>query len=144
MRNWTDKPFSQINLTPMVGVLLALFAVLASVGQPSGIPATNAPIVPGEPYYPLPPGVIVKVSAAGVPLVDGMPSSWEDVAQESKAKLAVQKANWPYPNQDLATIAIDADEGVSYGAVFELYRRLEAAGVPPAYLARDPVGPELY
>ncbi|ATQ42032.1 ExbD/TolR family protein [Caulobacter mirabilis] len=121
------KLFSRIDLTPMVGVLLALFAVTATVGwPPSEVEAFDL----DHPGCNLPPAGVDHGARSKVLVVsansDGSVSLNERrmpraaFATELRHLAALERA---------PGIWVRADADVQYGAVFALYRQIESVGL---------------
>lgn len=117
-----NKPFSRMDLTPLVGVLLALFAMLIAVGLPSGEADAGDLNAPGctlgpPPGSPLPPmAAVVSVQSGGI-----------FVGQSRVTFLGLPEAVRAYPSSRRG-VFVRADADVDYARVFAVYQRLEANG----------------
>ena len=114
------RPMSEINVTPMVDVMLVLLIVfmvaapLLTVGVPVDLPKTQAPTI-NEQKEPL----VVTVNAQGQIYVQETPI-------ESDALLPKLQAITEN-NQD-ATIYVRGDKGINYGRVMEVMGLIASAG----------------
>ncbi len=121
------KPFSRIDLTPMVGVLLALFAAAATVG-PSSSEADAFDL--DHPGCRLPPpdvdqgarlkALLVSANSDGSVSLNERRMSRAAFATELRHLAALRRA---------PGVWVRADADVSYGEVFGLYREIERAGL---------------
>lgn len=138
------KPFSQINLTPLVGVLLAVFALLATVqpqpavGADVGMQPLNPPI--GHPPR-RPDPVMIHVSSAGRISLNGRPSSQDRLVADVLSLRGSPEDSSPSVRGERQRAYLDADNRASYGTVFDVYRALQAAGVDVVYYTRNPEDP---
>jgi len=111
---------SEINVTPMVDVMLVLLIVfmvaapLLTVGVPVDLPKTQAPTI-NEQKEPL----VVSINAQGQIYVQETPI-------ESDALLPKLQAITEN-NQD-ATIYVRGDKGINYGRVMEVMGLIASAG----------------
>ena len=114
------RPMSEINVTPMVDVMLVLLIVfmvaapLLTVGVPVDLPKTQAPTI-NEQKEPL----VVSINAQGQIYVQETPI-------ESDALLPKLQAITEN-NQD-ATIYVRGDKGINYGRVMEVMGLIASAG----------------
>ncbi|HLZ68209.1 MAG TPA: protein TolR [Aliidongia sp.] len=114
------RPMSEINVTPMVDVMLVLLIVfmvaapLLTVGVPVDLPKTQAPTIT-EQKEPL----VVTVNAQGQIYVQETPID----ADSLLPKLQAITEN----NQD-ATIYVRGDKAINYGRVMEVMGLIASAG----------------
>ena len=114
------RPMSEINVTPMVDVMLVLLIVfmvaapLLTVGVPVDLPKTQAPTI-NEQKEPL----VVTVNAQGQIYVQETPID----ADALLPKLQAITEN----NQD-ATIYVRGDKAINYGRVMEVMGLIASAG----------------
>ena len=114
------RPMSEINVTPMVDVMLVLLIVfmvaapLLTVGVPVDLPKTQAPTI-NEQKEPL----VVSINAQGQIYVQETPI-------ESDALLPKLQAITEN-NQD-ATIYVRGDKAINYGRVMEVMGLIASAG----------------
>ena len=114
------RPMSEINVTPMVDVMLVLLIVfmvaapLLTVGVPVDLPKTQAPTI-NEQKEPL----VVTVNGQGQIYVQETPIE----ADALLPKLQAITEN----NQD-ATIYVRGDKAINYGRVMEVMGLIASAG----------------
>ena len=114
------RPMSEINVTPMVDVMLVLLIVfmvaapLLTVGVPVDLPKTQAPTI-NEQKEPL----VVTVNSQGQIYVQETPIE----ADALLPKLQAITEN----NQD-ATIYVRGDKAINYGRVMEVMGLIASAG----------------
>jgi biopolymer transport protein TolR len=124
------QPMSEINMTPLVDVMLVLvviFIITAPLLASSirlDLPKTEAAKPSDAPLF-----VSVTLDKAGQAFVDGKPASMEQLAQ----RLAqAAKAN---PDTE---IQLRADAGVPYGRVVEIMGAAQKAGLNRIGFVADP------
>ena len=123
------RPMSEINVTPMVDVMLVLLIVfmvaapLLTVGVPVDLPKTQAPTI-NEQKEPL----VVSINAQGQIYVQETPI-------ESDALLPKLQAITEN-NQD-ATIYVRGDKGINYGRVMEVMGLIASAGFTKVSLVAE-------
>ncbi len=111
---------SEINVTPMVDVMLVLLVIfmvtapLLTVGVPVDLPQTKAPAI-NEPKEPL----VITIDAKGEVYLQNSKIDAKDLA----ARLAAITSN----NPD-AAIYIRGDRAIDYGRVLEIMGIVSAAG----------------
>lgn len=134
-------PLAEINVTPMVDVMLVLLIVfmvaapLMAVGVPVQLPRTAAQKV-AQPKAP----VIVSIDKDGQPFLDKEPLAPETIVARLRA-IASQD-----PDQ---TVLVRGDRAVPYGRVMEVMGQVGAAGFArvslvaqaPATSTTMPAGP---
>ena len=114
------RPMSEINVTPMVDVMLVLLVIfmvaapLLTVGVPVDLPQTQAPAI-NEPKEPL----VVTVNAQGKLFLQNGMIEDDDLAPRLQA---ISKNN---PNVD---IYVRGDQAISYGRVMQVMGLISAAG----------------
>jgi biopolymer transport protein TolR len=114
------QPMSDINVTPMVDVMLVLLVVfmvtapLLTVGVPVDLPQTNAPAI-NEPKEPL----VITIDAKGQVYLQNAQID----ANALGAKLVAVTNNNPN-----AVIYVRGDHTIDYGRVLEIMGVVSAAG----------------
>ena len=141
------KPLSEINVTPMVDVMLVLLVIfmvaapLLTVGVPVDLPQTQAPAI-NQPQEPL----VITVNAQGQMFLQNDAISDDQLIPRLQA---ITKAN---PNAD---IYVRGDRQINYGRVMQIMGMVSAAYVlitfwqfrnacatdliPHCYVTRDPL-----
>ena len=113
-------PLSEINVTPLVDVMLVLLIIfmvaapLMTVGVPVQLPKTAAPKV-AQPKQP----VVVTIDESGQPFLDKEPLAPDTIVPRLK-ELAAQD-----PTQ---VVLVRGDRNVPYGRVIEIMGQVNAAG----------------
>jgi len=113
-------PLSEINVTPLVDVMLVLLIIfmvaapLMTVGVPVQLPKTAAPKV-SQPKQP----VVVSIDAQGQPFLDKEPLAPETMMPRLKQLAGVD------PNQ---VVLVRGDKAVPYGRIIEIMGQINAAG----------------
>jgi biopolymer transport protein TolR len=113
-------PLSEINVTPLVDVMLVLLIIfmvaapLMTVGVPVQLPKTAAPKVT-QPKQP----VVVSIDERGQPFLDKDPLTADTIVPRLKA-LAAEDAN--------RVVLVRGDRNVPYGRVTEVMGQVSAAG----------------
>src|ERR1700724_92294 len=126
------RPMSEINVTPLVDVMLVLLVVfmvaapLLTVGVPVDLPQTQAPPI-NEPKEPL----VITINGEGHIFIQET-----DVPAESLVPrlTAITGAN---PD---ALLYVRGDKAINYGRVLEVMSMVSTAGVPQSVADRR--GPE--
>jgi biopolymer transport protein ExbD len=126
----TAAPFHTINLTPMVPVLLALFAVLAVTTAETPVAKLDMPPVDCFGVCEPAPRIFVSFSREGGAVVDGQTVS------VAKAPEMIVSMSRERPG---TSIAIRADADVPYAAVFSVFRAVEEAGLRPPTLINEDI-----
>jgi biopolymer transport protein TolR len=114
------KPMSEINVTPMVDVMLVLLIIfmvaapLLTVGVPVDLPETNAPTI-NEPKEPL----VITVKADGKLFLQNSPVEDDDLVPKLQAITN---------NNPAANIYVRGDRAVDYGRVMGVLGMVSAAG----------------
>jgi biopolymer transport protein TolR len=126
-------PLSEINVTPLVDVMLVLLIIfmvaapLMTVGVPVQLPKTAAPKV-SQPKQP----VVVSIDAHGQPFLDK-----ELLAAETMMPRLRQLASVD-PSQ---VVLVRGDKAVPYGRIIEIMGQINAAGFSKVSLiAQAPSG----
>jgi biopolymer transport protein TolR len=126
-------PLSEINVTPLVDVMLVLLIVfmvaapLMTVGVPVDLPRTSAPKT-SQPKAP----VVVTIDARGQPFLGEEPLPAEAVAPRLRA-LAAQDPE--------RAVLVRGDRLVPYGRIMEVMGQVGAAGFARVSLvAQAPAG----
>jgi biopolymer transport protein TolR len=127
-------PLSEINVTPLVDVMLVLLIIfmvaapLMTVGVPVQLPKTAAPKV-SQPKQP----VVISIDENGQPFLD-KEALTSDAMMPRLRGLASQD-----PNQ---VVLVRGDKAVPYGRVVEIMGQISAAGFSKVSLvAQAPGGP---
>jgi len=113
-------PLSEINVTPMVDVMLVLLIIfmvaapLMTVGVPVQLPKTAAPKV-SQPKQP----VVVTVNDQGQPFLDKEPLAPEAVMPRLRELASVDPAQ---------VVLVRGDKAVPYGRIVEIMGQINAAG----------------
>jgi biopolymer transport protein TolR len=123
-------PLSEINVTPLVDVMLVLLIIfmvaapLMTVGVPVQLPRTAAPKV-SQPKQP----VVVSIDKDGQPYVDKEALSGAALSARLRA-LAAEDAN--------RIVLVRGDQGVPYGRVMDVMGQVGAAGFAKISLLSRP------
>ena len=134
VRQQRTRPMSEINVTPMVDVMLVLLVIfmvtapLLTVGVQVDLPKTKASLIPGE-DEPL----TISVNAEGTIFL-----------QETElelAALAPRLAAITGNNPDVR-IFVRGDKAISYGRVMEVMGTINAAGFRKVALVAQMPGPK--
>jgi biopolymer transport protein TolR len=123
------RPMAEINVTPMVDVMLVLLIVfmvaapLMTVGVPVDLPKSNAPAI-NEQKEPL----VITINAEG-----------ELFIQETKldADALVPKLQAITNNNPDAVIYVRGDKGINYGRVMEVMGLVASAGFTKVSLVAE-------
>jgi biopolymer transport protein TolR len=124
------RPMSEINVTPMVDVMLVLLVIfmvaapLLTVGVPVDLPQTEAPAI-NQPQEPL----VITVNAAGKLFLQNAPIDDDQLVPRLEA---ITKSN---PNAD---IYVRGDQAISYGRVMQVMGMISAAGFNKVSLITQP------
>ncbi|MBO1904355.1 protein TolR [Microvirga sp. 3-52] len=126
-------PLSEINVTPLVDVMLVLLIIfmvaapLMTVGVPVQLPKTAAPKV-SQPKQP----VVVTIDAQGQPFLDKEPLAPETMMPRLRQLASVD------PSQ---VVLVRGDKAVPYGRIIEIMGQINAAGFSKVSLiAQAPSG----
>jgi biopolymer transport protein TolR len=126
-------PLSEINVTPLVDVMLVLLIIfmvaapLMTVGVPVQLPKTAAPKV-SQPKQP----VVVTIDAQGQPFLDKEPLAAETMMPRLRQIASVD------PSQ---IVLVRGDKAVPYGRIIEIMGQINAAGFSKVFLiAQAPSG----
>lgn len=131
-----SRPMSEINITPMVDVMLVLLIIfmvaapLLTVGVPVQLPETAANALPTEQEEPL----TLTLAADGRVLIQGTEETPDTLIPKLRA-IAAER------NDD--KVFIRADGAIPYANVMEIMGALNAAGFNNIGLVTDPGGPRL-
>ncbi|MGB8840635.1 MAG: protein TolR [Aliidongia sp.] len=123
------RPMAEINVTPMVDVMLVLLIVfmvaapLLTVGVPVDLPKSQAPAINDskEPIY-------VTINAEGEIFVQETKMAADNLADKLKAITN---------NNPEALIYVRGDKGINYGKVLELLGLIGSAGFTKASLIAE-------
>ncbi|WP_108556272.1 ExbD/TolR family protein [Caulobacter sp. HMWF025] len=127
------RPLAAINVTPLVPVLLAIFAVLAATAGGPGKPV-NLYVEPGSvppPYdalHPLPPRVFISLERDGVHVGPSEAMTLEQAVSLAAPMTRAQGAD---------VIMVRADIETPYSEVMGAVRALNAAGLKAEFLNED-------
>lgn len=125
-----DKPFSEINITPMVDVMLVLLIIfmvaapMMTTGVSVELPQTSASPIPGQ-DEPL----TITVTADGKVYVQKTAVALKDLQAKLKAITGAKK--------DIR-IFVQGDKTVDYGKVMQAVSEINAAGFSKVALLTDP------
>jgi biopolymer transport protein TolR len=114
------QPMSEINVTPMVDVMLVLLIVfmvaapLLTVGVPVDLPQTQAPAI-NEQKEPL----VISLNAEGKLFIQ---------ESETETDQLVPRLQAITKNNPAAVIYVRGDKGINYGRVMEVMGLVSAAG----------------
>ena len=114
------RPMSEINVTPMVDVMLVLLIVfmvaapLLTVGVPVDLPQTQAPAI-NEQKEPL----VISLNAEGKLFIQ---------ESETETDQLVPRLQAITKNNPAAVIYVRGDKGINYGRVMEVMGLVSAAG----------------
>ena len=126
------RPISDINITPMVDVMLVLLIVfmvaapLMTMGVPIDLPETQAQAMPLQSKP-----ITVTVEPDGALSIDGEPTTLETLVAAVEA-LAVEGTD--------ERLYVRGDTSTAYGAIMEVMGQLSAAGYGRIGLVTDPAG----
>jgi biopolymer transport protein TolR len=129
-RNQRYRPMSEINVTPMVDVMLVLLVIfmvaapLLTVGVPVDLPQTQAPAI-NQPQEPL----VITVNASGQMFLQNDSIADDQLIPRLQA---ITKAN---PNAD---IYVRGDRQINYGRVMQIMGMVSAAGFDKVSLITEP------
>ena len=124
------RPMSDINVTPLVDVMLVLLVVfmvtapLLTVGVPVDLPQTQAPAI-NQPQEPL----VISVNAQGQMFLQNDAVADDQLIPRLQA---ITKAN---PNAD---IYVRGDQAINYGRVMQIMGMVSAAGFEKVSLITEP------
>ena len=128
--NHRYRPMSEINVTPMVDVMLVLLVIfmvaapLLTVGVPVDLPQTQAPAI-NQPQEPL----VITVDAKGQMFLQNDAVADDQLVPRLQA---ITKAN---PNAD---IYVRGDQAINYGRVMQIMGMVSAAGFEKVSLITEP------
>ena len=126
------RPISDINITPMVDVMLVLLIVfmvaapLMTMGVPIDLPETQAQAMPLQSKP-----ITVTVEPDGALSIDGEPTTLETLVAAVEA-LAVEGTD--------ERLYVRGDTSTAYGAIMEVMGQLSVAGYGRIGLVTDPAG----
>jgi len=129
-RSRRDKPFSEINITPMVDVMLVLLVIfmvaapMMTTGVSVELPKTNAAPIPGQ-DEPL----MIAIKADGKIYLQNVEIKLKDLQAKLKAITGEKKDT---------RIFIRGDKSVDYGQVMQAVSEINAAGFGKVALLTDP------
>jgi biopolymer transport protein ExbD len=126
-----ERPMSDINVTPMVDVMLVLLVIFImaapSMGAsrvPVGLPSHSAAQAPAP----------ASAATAGTLLIDAQGGLQFNGAPVQRADLPAQLARWAQASPGVELL-VQADTAVPYGQVVALMDMAQAAGVAQLGLA---------
>jgi biopolymer transport protein TolR len=130
---FSATPLSEINVTPLVDVMLVLLIIfmvaapLMTVGVPVQLPKTAAPKA-AHPKQP----VVVSIDSSGQPFLDKEPLLPETIVPRLKEVAAQDQGQ---------VVLVRGDRHVPYGRVIEIMGQVNAAGFSKVSLiAQAPSG----
>lgn len=124
------RPMADINVTPMVDVMLVLLVIfmitapLLTAGVPVDLPKTNASQIKGDDQP-----ISVTVDAKGRIFLQETEVQMEELAPRLRAITSAKPDN---------RIFVRGDAGINYGRVMEVMGQLSAAGFPHVALVTQP------
>jgi biopolymer transport protein TolR len=127
-------PLAEINVTPMVDVMLVLLVIfmvaapLLTVGVPINLPKTSAAQVT-EPQQPL----VVSINAAGETFIGDNPVAGDDL----KAQLSTLAAQDP-----TRIVYVRGDRAIQYGTLMDLLGLVNTAGFAKVSLLAEAAKPQ--
>jgi len=130
------RPMSEINITPMVDVMLVLLIIfmvaapLLTVGVPVELPETAANALPSEQEEPL----TITMAADGRLLIQGTETEMAALIPRLRA-IAAERAG--------DKVFLRADGAIAYAQVMQVMGALNAGGFNDIGLVTDPGGPRL-
>ncbi|GEM_PF-946773 len=128
----SDKPLKAMNLAPMIGVLLAVFAVVTvtsvGLGKPVNLEVEPCSLGP-PPGVDAPQRLYISFQRGGPVYVGQKRAASVDAAVED----AVREAR----THDLRVVSLRADADVQYATVVAAVRGLNAAGLKAHFLNED-------
>ena len=129
-RRSVQKPMSEINVTPMVDVMLVLLIIfmvaapLLTVGVPLELPRTRAEALPTEQEEPL----TINLDAEGRVYIQTTEVDREDLVAKLTAIQATRRSD---------KVFLRADRTLDYGAVMQIMGALSAGGFRNIGLVTD-------
>lgn len=121
-RKQDKEPISDINVTPLVDVMLVLliiFMVTASIGQ-KGLTVSLPRATAEESWRPPGEKVIIVTIDAGLRVsLDGKPLALGELESALSSRLAGRKDK---------TVLLESDESISYGSFVKVVSAVKAAG----------------
>ena len=129
-RRSVQKPMSEINVTPMVDVMLVLLIIfmvaapLLTVGVPLELPKTRAEALPTEQEEPL----TINMDAEGRVYIQKTEVDREDLVAKLTAIQAERRSD---------KVFLRADRSLDYGAVMQIMGALSAGGFRNIGLVTD-------
>ncbi len=126
------RPMADINVTPMVDVMLVLLVIfmitapLLTAGVPVDLPKTNASQLKGDDQP-----ITISVNVQGKVFLQETEVQVDELAARLRAITAAKPDN---------RIFVRGDAGVNYGRVMEVMGQLSAAGFPHVALLTEPGG----
>ncbi len=133
-RSSVQKPMSEINVTPMVDVMLVLLIIfmvaapLLTVGVPLELPKTRAEALPTAQEEPL----TINLDAEGRIYIQKTEVDREDLVAKLTAILAERRSD---------KVFLRADRSLDYGAVMQIMGALSAGGFRNIGLVTDQPAP---
>jgi len=127
-------PLAEINVTPMVDVMLVLLVIfmvaapLLTVGVPINLPKTSAAQVT-EPQQPL----VVSINAAGETFIGDNPTAGDDL----KTQLSLLAAQDP-----TRIVYVRGDRAIPYGTLMDLLGLVNNAGFAKVSLLAEASKPQ--
>jgi biopolymer transport protein TolR len=125
------KPMSEINVTPMVDVMLVLLVIfmvaapLLTVGVPVDLPQSQAPAI-NQPQEPL----VITITSQGKLFLQNAEIADDQLIPRLQA---ITQTN------NKADIYVRGDQGINYGRVMQVMGMVSAAGFDKVSLITEPV-----
>ena len=135
-RNIRSKPFSDINVTPFVDVMLVLLIIfmvtapLLTQGVLISLPKINSKVIPPTSVEPL----VISIDKNGLIYLDIGQKLDEPISSEKLVNRVVAVLRY----QPATKIFLKADELVTYGKVVEIMAKLQYAGVSDVGMITEP------
>lgn len=130
------RPIAEINVTPMVDVMLVLLVIfmitapLLSSGVPVDLPKTGAGALKGDDN-----SLTVSVNAKGQIFINETEVQLDELGPRLQRVATLKSDN---------RIFVKADTGINYGRVMEVMGQLNAAGFPHVALVTQPAPPPVH
>ncbi len=132
-RRTAPVPMSEINVTPLVDVMLVLLVIFMLTAPFLGSALRlDLPRAPASAPAAPPPGLRIEIDASGQAFFQGLAVDSAQLAQRLKEAAAAR------PDAELQ---LRADQGVPYGRVVEVMGLAQAAGLGRIAFVAEPAGP---
>ena len=130
IRERTEATLSEINVTPLVDVMLVLLIIFM----------VTAPMLASSVEVDLPEASVATESDADEPLVVSVTADGRIVVADTPTDLVIlaDRVGQMLASAGLTEVAIRGDKAVPYGTVLAVLDRLRAAGIERVGLVMDP------